>query len=301
MMFVWIGAAVDIPFKVHKLMTTLGPRLHFLRVPSIQNKTDDDYINQLQHNDFDIRRDKIQAALLDYQNWLKFACPMMQKDDKFNSDLKKMPWVDGGNAKDYEKSQIQIDAYRQIVRLAKLLAPLRGVVPTWHTADTQGSEYGYTLPTIEEPDRAMQQLTNLARGHALLKGRNYIISGEDLPLIVKVVLSTAPIERVTIFDVLLDHDGVLNVNQITQSLRVSEHTARKTMLELDILGLVDMEIVDLICSDGITRDGYQISRKEEFNWFLTEEFKSLRQGFKPSKSDEATEEKSPLIQTLLNH
>jgi predicted transcriptional regulator len=155
----------------------------------------------------------------------------------------------------------------------------------------------------------MQQLTNLARGHALLKGRNYIISGEDLPLIVKVVLSTAPIERVTIFDVLLDHDGVLNVNQITQSLRVSEHTARKTMLELDILGLVDMEIVDLICSDGITRDGYQISRKEEFNWFLTEEFnwflteefKSLRQGFKPSKSDEATEEKSPLIQTLLNH
>jgi ABC-type oligopeptide transport system substrate-binding subunit len=137
MMFVWIGAAVDIPFKVHKLMTTLGPRLHFLRVPSIQNKTDDDYINQLQHNDFDIRRDKIQAALLDYQNWLKFACPMMQKDDKFNSDLKKMPWVDGGNAKDYEKSQIQIDAYRQIVRLAKLLAPLRGVVPTWHTADTK--------------------------------------------------------------------------------------------------------------------------------------------------------------------
>jgi hypothetical protein len=66
-----------------------------------------------------------------------------------------------------------------------------GVVPTWHTQDTQGSEYGYGIPTIEEPDRAMQQLANLAKGHALLTGRNYVTI-EDLPIIIKVVLSTAP-------------------------------------------------------------------------------------------------------------
>ena len=80
----------------------------------------------------------------------------------------------------------------------KLLAHLRGVVLTWQTQDTQGSEHGYGLPTIGEPDRAMQQLANFAKGYALLTGRNYVTI-EDLPMIVKVVLSTAPIERVTIF------------------------------------------------------------------------------------------------------
>ena len=38
MMFVWIGAAVDIPYKVHKLLGTLGPKLYFLRLPSNQNQ-----------------------------------------------------------------------------------------------------------------------------------------------------------------------------------------------------------------------------------------------------------------------
>jgi hypothetical protein len=171
MMFTWVGAAVDIPFKVHKLMTTLGPRLYFLRVPSTRGKTDDDYFLQLEHNDFDVMRDAIQAALIDYQRWLECACPIMEHDDKFNSDLKKMPWLNG-NAKDYDKTRIELqkDAYMHIIKLGRLLAHLRGVVPTWHTHDTQGSDYGYTLPTIEEPDRAMQQLANLARGHAMQTG-----------------------------------------------------------------------------------------------------------------------------------
>jgi predicted transcriptional regulator len=159
-------------------------------------------------------------------------------------------------------NECQKKAYMHIIKLGKLLARLRGVVPTWHTNDTQGSEYGYTLPIIEEPNRAMRELVNLARGHTLLKGRNYV-NIEDILLIVKVVLSTAPIERVTMFDILLAHDGVLNVNQITQSLDVSEHTARKTMLELKILGLVNMEKIPVPCSDGITRVSFQIRFQEQ--------------------------------------
>jgi hypothetical protein len=33
MMFVWVGAAVDIPYKVHRYLGTLGPKLYFLRLP----------------------------------------------------------------------------------------------------------------------------------------------------------------------------------------------------------------------------------------------------------------------------
>lgn len=172
---------------MHKLLTTLGPRLYFLRVPSTQNNIDDAYFEQLEHNDFDTKRNRIQSVLTDYQHWLESACPIMEHDDKFNSDLTKMPWTNvNGNPSTKQ-------AYLHIIKLGKLLARLRGVVPTWHTQDTQGSEYGYILPIIEEPDRAMQQLVNLAKGHALLSGRNYVTT-DDIPMIVKVVLSTAPIE-----------------------------------------------------------------------------------------------------------
>jgi hypothetical protein len=62
------------------------------------------------------------------------------------------------------------------------------------------------------------------------------------------------------------------------------------MTELKALGLVNMQEADLVCSDGITRSGFVITLKEEFDWFLSEEFRTLREGFEP----EATEEKIPL-------
>lgn len=52
MMFTWIGAAVDIPHKVHKYLGNVGPKLYFLRPPVIQNKTEDDYLNQIKNDDF---------------------------------------------------------------------------------------------------------------------------------------------------------------------------------------------------------------------------------------------------------
>lgn len=38
-MFTMIGAAVDIPYKVHRQLATLGPKLYFYRMPK-SNKTD---------------------------------------------------------------------------------------------------------------------------------------------------------------------------------------------------------------------------------------------------------------------
>ena len=46
MMFTWVGAAVDIPHKVHKLLGTLGPKLYFLRLP-VQGKTEENYLDQI--------------------------------------------------------------------------------------------------------------------------------------------------------------------------------------------------------------------------------------------------------------
>ena len=126
-----------------------------------------------------------------------------------------------------------------IIKLAILLAHLRGVVPTWETKDTQGTDYAYTMATIEEPDRAMTQLRNLARGHALLHGRNYLTTA-DISLIIKVVLSTASIERVRVLDLLIENNGILTTSQITGALNTTNPTAKRTMTEFKALGLVEM-------------------------------------------------------------
>src|SRR5581483_6535432 len=36
--FVWVGAAVDVPKKVYRILGNLGPKLYFLRLPS-KNRT----------------------------------------------------------------------------------------------------------------------------------------------------------------------------------------------------------------------------------------------------------------------
>ena len=129
-------------------------------------------------------------------------------------------------------------AIRIIIRLAKLLAVLRGVVPTWETKGHQGSDYAYTFPTIENPSRAIEQLKNLARGHALSKGRNHITM-DDIPLLIKVVLSTASKERVIIFDYLLQRKGLVETAGIEEHLMITEPTALRTMTQFMVLGIVN--------------------------------------------------------------
>jgi hypothetical protein len=266
MMFTWIGAAVDIPHKVHKLLGTLGPKLYFLRLPKA-DKSEDDYLAQIQNDDFSSKVKEVQEALFDYLRWFEIGPEMTINKE---SSLPKMQW-------NFEKDDKQTLIY--IIRLARLLAHLRGVVPTWETKGTQGSDYAYTIATIEEPDRAITQLRNLARGHALSQGTNYITI-EDIPPIVKVVLSTASVERVVIFNLLLAHKGRLTTSIITESLNTTTPTALRTMTEFKALGLVDMIEVE---EEGGNK---KIILKPEFEWFVSEDFVKLREGFEPTDNSQ---------------
>jgi hypothetical protein len=278
MMFTWVGAAVDIPHKVHKLLGTLGPKLYFLRLP-VQGKTEEGYLDQIKNDNFNTRVGEAKEALFDYLKWFEII-PDTAIDNK--TSLLKVPW----NSEKNDKL-----AQRYIVRLARLLAHLRGVAPTWNSNDSQGSNYAYTLPTIEEPDRAIQQLTNLARGHALSQGR-ISIALDDVPMIIKIVLSTASKERVTIFDLLLAYNGKLTASEISTSLNMSLPTARRIMLELWVLKLVDKDNPE----DNTSAE--QISLRPDFSWFITEEFRGLRNDNKGSQcglsKTEELKEKIPL-------
>jgi hypothetical protein len=66
MIFTWVGAAVDIPHKVHKYLGTLGQKLYYLRPPVIQIKTESDYLEQIKNSDFNKKIAEIKEALLNY-------------------------------------------------------------------------------------------------------------------------------------------------------------------------------------------------------------------------------------------
>jgi hypothetical protein len=260
--FMWLGAIVDIRPHVYNIMGNLGPKVHFLRLPW-SDRTEKELIQQTMEGRFQSDHDNIERALYDYLKWFE-ACPLMQ--DK--NGVPKIVW---------DTSKNEHKAVRYIARLAKLLGRLRGVVETWDTKGSQGSEYAYNYRRIEESDRANRQLVNLARGHALSQGRNHITI-DDVPLVTKVVLSTAPMERVAVFDLLLKNGGSLDVNTITDGLRVSEPTARRTMTELFALELVDRQ------KEGdFFNSNLKIDLVEQFRWCLGRDFQHLRAGFSPTR------------------
>jgi hypothetical protein len=256
-MFTWVGAVVDIPFRVHKQLSQLGAKLYFYRLPKVEHD-EDHYFNQ-KDDDFANKVRMISQALSEYLDYFQ-ANPFIVFEPE-----NELPKIELDNTKDEEL------AHRYIIRLGKLLAPLRAIVPTWETRDTQGSEYAYAMAIIEEPSRAITQLRNLAKGHALYKGRNYI-KVEDIPMLIQVVLSTCSIERETIFEILIENKGFLKTSQIVDSLNITKPTALRTMTELKATGLVTMYDVN---PDEYNSEK-EICLKPEFEWFLSDKFAELR-------------------------
>jgi DNA-binding transcriptional ArsR family regulator len=257
-MFAWIGAAVDIPYRVHKMLAYLGPKLHFFRLDRIL-ESENDYFKR-RNESFTKKREAIRTALHEYLAYFDMNPEAEINIQKEEDGLPKI-------ALDPEKDEEL--AHRVIIRVAKLLAHLRALVPTWETRDTQGSQYAYALAIIEDPSRAMTQLRNLAKGHALSRGRKYITI-EDIPTVIHTALSTATMERVRIFELLIANKGRLTTTEIVEFLNTSPPTARRTMTELKATGLVHMD-------DGEGQVPSTIRLKPEFHWFLTRQFAELKE------------------------
>jgi hypothetical protein len=287
-MFTWIGAAVDVPQKVHRLLGTLGPKLYFFRLYNRHNFNEENYLEKMKKGDrFKSNCDEIKEVLVEYLEWFN-RCPISVAASE--KDKQSIETSDGegenniGLKVKWDSLNDDENALRIIIRLAQLLSRFRGVIPTWETKDTQGSDYAYTFATIEEPDRAITQLKNLARGHALSKGR-LSINVEDIPLVVNVVLSTASRERVVIFDHILKNNGLTDTIRIVKELNTTKPTALRTMTEFTALGIVDKIILGEDHNVG-DEEGYagsdrtnalvQVKLKPEFDWFLSDEFQSLR-------------------------
>jgi hypothetical protein len=263
-MFTWLGAVVDIPYKVHKLLGTLGPKLYFFRLDRME-QTEDDYYN-IRNESFTKKKQEIYEALHEYLTYFDMNPEAENNLQKEEEGLRKITM-------DVDKDDELAD--RVIIRVAKLLAHLRAIVPTWETKGTQGSEYAYTFAMVEDPSRAITQLRNLARGHALSQGRKYFTL-DDIPLIIHTALSTATMERVRMFELLIANRGSLTTPEIVDFLNTTAPTARRTMTELKATGLVSMEI-----GEGQTPS--KITLKPDFDWFLHVQFRLLKEKYPPQK------------------
>ena len=173
-MFVWIGAVVEIPFRVWKLLGTLGHKIYFLR-PPLSKKTVPELKRIAKSNNFSAINKEIEEALLDYLKTFD-AAPEIEGRIKIENDIVKIKWNE-------EKEGEQDKALEYLARLANLLAPLRGDVyvspskplnrkANYNVEDTnsshgeqqqkqqplyqlEGQDYDTDIPIIEDPSRAV--------------------------------------------------------------------------------------------------------------------------------------------------
>lgn len=244
--FVWLGAIVEIPERAWKIMGNLGSRLYFFRMKS-KKYDEDEAIIQLKKEDYMKRLEECREACERYLKWLT-----------------------GKGSIKWNKENDPDDVLRVIIRVARLLTRLRAVINIRESFSIDESEYDYASPVIENSDRVEYQLYNLARGHAFFSGRKQI-SKDDLPIVINVALSSASKERVRFLEFLLNNNGEATTSQFVVAFSCSRKTALRIMKELVIIGLVDEIEVE-----SKTKPQKAIKLKEEFGWFLSDEFKELR-------------------------
>jgi len=149
---------------------------------------------------------------------------------------------------------LNIQQRRDIIRLSKVVGRLRGVVAISGEKDKDGNVvFSYTIPIIEEPKRAINILYNIARGHAIINGRR-TITDEDIEIVRSIAISSAPYDRVKLFNLLLENNGILDYTDIERELGCSRQHAYRIMETLGILRLVDVK-------EGDSEDEYSTKRK----------------------------------------
>jgi hypothetical protein len=288
-MFVWLGAAVEIPPRVWKILGTLGHKIYFLR-PILRKKTLQDLIKIAKNNNFAEKNIEIEEALLDYLKIFD-AAPEIDNKIKLENQVVRVKWNE-------EVGDEQDKAIEYIAQLANLLARLRGTVyvseskakihnsnndqnnQSQQIRQIEGQDYDTDFPIIEDPSRAVILLRNLAIGHAISQGRDHL-SLTDIPIVIKVALSTAPLRRVRVLDLLLKNDnGELTTSQIIGQLSISQPIATRTMRELEALKIGKVSNVT-----NYTNSEYKIKLKSEFNWFKSSEFSKLKEEFVPAEED----------------
>ena len=276
-MFVMGGAGAEFSPMVYGLLSTFGAKLYFFRLPKVE-KTHEQYVQDLKGDQFTVKFQRMKEAMNQYLDVFE-SCPIAETEEGLPYYLPKIS-LDKFRVNDCN------DAIDIIVHLGRLLRHLRNVAWTREflagttrrvqkedkketIVETEERDFSFNISVFEDQGRADQQHYNLAIGHALSTGRTSLAM-EDIPLIVKVTLSTAPKNRHQVFELLLENGGSLTTKEIEQSLGFHRQTANRTMTELVAVGLARWFTTGEEHSKGIELE-------DDFSFFTETEFEAARQ------------------------
>jgi hypothetical protein len=246
--FMFLAGSTPIAPSVWKDMGTLGNRLFFLNM-NAPDKSEEELADLLIQDDFKHKE---------------------QECRNVTRDLILSLWSRHKNGVVWNKKNDDPSIRRIITKCARLLAHLRALVSVW--SDEEDGKQQHANVSIEKPTRINQLLYNLARAHAVACGRT-TLTQEDLWPCIEVALNSAPINRIRLLNVLIEHEGTVNTGIVENAINCSNPTALRAIETLKILRIVDVHEIP----DGVGRPEKIVTVTEPFSWFCQEECKELRE------------------------
>jgi hypothetical protein len=165
---------------------------------------------------------------------------------------------------EWDSRNDNVELQEKIIDLAIFISKARSDIAVWGERDNEGNvSYEHKEAIAEAPERLVNLLYNLARGHALNYDRNKL-SEEDWAVVLTVGLSSIPRERAKVIEVLLEHEGAIDDEQLAIKLGVSFGQANKIKNTLITLGIL---------TESVGRGQAMLNSK--FEW-LKEEMKKYK-------------------------
>ena len=243
MKFIWIGASVPFKWQVFKIISTLGPRLYFNAMVEGQDDFED-ILNSMTGKPQRERQSECRKATMSMIYMMKRKYP-----DGFAWDT-----LRDRNVPEHKEK------LRTIHGFSLLLKCLRGQLQLWPVA--QG-EFQWAEPQKETAYKPFESLCSIARGHALLYGRDYL-NDDDIWIAARIALKSAPMDRVKMLSIFLKAKGPMSPDQIGKILNCHHNTAGRILKELEILKII--ERVDDKETSGRPAAMYKLH--SQFSWLF---------------------------------
>jgi len=251
--FVWLGTITEINNRIWSAQSAMNNKLYFFRLGDEQNLGE----NNIEEMSESLNED---SNSLKVRYMEKTVIELWDVLSDVFSENKKIKWVHDRDDK---------ETCKDIINLSVLLTSLKQYLPTKNTnaSGSGGTHYNFDSPVREDLEKSNKILYNLARGHAIICGRNYI-SNEDLEIIIHIVISSLPSDRLRLFEVLLCNGGTVNTIQIEKHTNVVKATALKEMEKLRLLGMVEDSK-----TNGKSKPVLAVQLKNKYHWVFDNKFK----------------------------
>jgi hypothetical protein len=241
-MFAMLAATTpSVAVGLWDVMSRVGSRLLFLQMPNTHRSFNDImkcFKDDMTYTD---KRKECQKVISEY------LTNLWKEKGGFGSV--------GWNDKDLPEEEL-----RMIVKLATLLSMLRGVIP--NRREDKNGEFQYLEPCLEDPRRATALMLNIARGRAILYGRNQI-NMDDIPILIDITLSSCTEERGKLFRAILEAPGhYLRTSAVEKALKCGRNAALNVMEDFNLLGIAEY-IPDKTHQPGRPEKGLQFTAEVE--------------------------------------